>query len=363
MTPPATPAIRERKRWKQLPLSRKLCILGVLLLLVVIGLEGVARLYWFWSKGVGHISPEAIWRTNYSEIASSGIDDVAPYHGDDSFDVLLLGASVLHHSCGDIAPRLRERLAAKLACPVRVINFAYPGRTSAESRAKYARLENRRFDLVLVYHAINDAYLNNCPPDEFRADYTHIPHFAQVMALDRHPEVSWFVLPYTIEHVAINLGNRWHITRGNWELEYGSNLRTPPLFEANLEAIADLAERRGDPLLLATFAYHLPANYTEEAFKAKQLDYAKHGCPASTWGTPANLTRALDAHNAAIRRVAQHRDTLFVDVAGRLPRGRACFDDPCHLTPEGCRQFVEMIVDGLDRARLGNRDSCSRPIR
>ena len=360
MSSPAATTVRERRRWKHLPLSRKLCILGLLLLLVVLGLEGIARLYWYCGRGIGHVTSEAIWRTNYSEIAVSGIDEVAPHHGDSSFDVLLLGASVLHQKCGDIAPRLRERLAQKLGRPVRVINYSFPGRTTAESRAKYARLEDRRFDLVLVYHAINDAFLNNCSPSEFRTDYKHIPHFAQVMALNRHPEVSWFVLPYTIEFAAIAVGNRWGITRGPWKLEYGSNLRTPPYFEANLEAIAEVAERRGDPLLLATFAYHLPANYTEEAFKARKLDYAKHACPAATWGTPENLRRSLDAHNAAVRRVAQRHDTLFVDIAGRLPRGRQCFDDPCHLTPEGCRQFVELIVDGLDPVRLGNRDSLSR---
>jgi hypothetical protein len=363
MTPNGTPAPRMHTRWRQLRLSRKVCIVGLALLLLLAGLEGIARLYWWRAKGVLRLGREAIWRTTYPEVAASGIDSVAPYHGDRSFDVLLLGASVLYPKCGDIAVRLRDRLAEKLGRPVRVINLAYPGRTSVESRMKYARLKDRRFDLVLFYEAINDAYLNNCPPGEFRADYTHVRHIAQMRALEQHPEVGWFVLPYTAQYLAINSADgaaRWRLgtnirTWDRWDMRYGGDLRTPPSYEANLEAVADLAERRGDPLLLATFASYIPSNYSLEAFQAHQLDYAGHVCPVETWGTPAHVRRAIGVHNQAARRVAAHRGTLFVDVANRLPPGRLYFDDPCHLTQEGCRQFVELVVQGLEPGRLGNR--------
>ena len=56
-----------------------------------------------------------------------------------------------------------------------------------------------------------------------------------------------------------------------------------------------LAEQRGDPLLLMTFAYHIPSNYTDEAFKAKTLDYASHHDPLRLWGTADNMPRAIDA--------------------------------------------------------------------
>lgn len=359
MTLLASPAPRRRLRWRQLRLSLRLCVLGLALLFLVAGLEGIARFYWWRVKGVARVGNEAIWRTTYTEVATSGLDSVAAYHGDRSFDVLLLGGSVLHHRCGDIAPRLRQRLEQKVGRSVRVINFAYPGRTSAESLMKYARLEDRRFDLVLLYDNINDAYLNNAPASDYRADYAHVRHIAQMRALDRHPEVGWFALPYTAQYVALNLGDRWGLTRGKWDMCNGAEVRTLPAFEANVEGVAELAERRGDPLLLATFAYHLPPDYTLAAFKAHQLDYARHLCPAETWGAPANLLRALKVHNEAIRRVAGRRKTLFVDVAGRLPCGRLCFDDPCHLTPEGCRQFVELIVEAVP-ARRNDQSVLSR---
>jgi hypothetical protein len=350
MTPTRSPLARQPARWRNLRRSQKLCVVGLALLLLVLGLEGVARLYWWRVKGVTRLSAEAIWRTTYVELTPSGIDGVAPYHGDKSFDVLLLGASVLHPQFGDIGPRLQQRLEQKLGRPVRVINLAYPGRTSVENRMKYARLADRRFDLVLFYEAINDTFVNNCPPGEFRADYSHVRHIAQMQTLERHPEVSWFCLPYTINYLAPRLATRGKLTGLHWDLRYGADLRTPPSYEANLEAVARIAAERGDPLMLATFASYIPPNYSRSAFDAHQLDYSNdrpYSAPAETWGQPAHLIRAVEAHNAALRRVAARHKTMFVDVAGKLPRGRLCFIDPCHLTPEGCRQFVELIVGAL----------------
>jgi hypothetical protein len=329
-------------------LSSRICFVALLVVVLVGGPEGLARGYWRLARHVGRTDAETLFRTEYREVAASGLDE-APADGR-SFDVLLLGGSVLHPTCGDIAERLQRRLQEKLGRPVRVFNFSYSGRTSGDSRMKYERIHGRRFDLVLLYHGINDAFLNNCPPGVFRADYTHVPYIAQMKALEHHPEVGWFALPYTVEFVAINLADRWGLSRGPrhvWS-GYAADLRTPPAFEANLEAVADLAQRRGDRLMLATYAYHLPPDYSDEAFRAKRLDYDKHSCPAGTWGQPVHLTRALEAHNAAARRVAQRRGTLFVDVAGQLPRSRLCFDDPCHLNAEGCRRFVELVVAALD---------------
>jgi hypothetical protein len=307
----------------------------------------VARLYWWRVKGIAPISQEAIWRITFPELAHSGIDSVAPYHADKTFDVLLLGASVLHPQFGDIGLRLQQRLEQKLGRPVRVINLSFPGRTSVESRMKYARLADRRFDLVLWYEAINDIYLNNCPPGEFRADYSHASHIARMQALGRHLEVSWFALPYTFRYLFPHLGRGWRLTACHWDLRYGADLRTPPSFEANLEAVAALAEQRGDPLMLTSFASYIPPNYSRAAFQAHRLDYARHFGPAEAWGEPANLIRGLEAHNAALRRVAARHKTMFVDVASQIPPGRLYFDDPCHLTPEGCRHFVELIVGAL----------------
>jgi hypothetical protein len=340
-------AVARRGQHRDIRLCVKCGSIVVLLFLLVGGLEGLSRLYWWQIKGITHTDAESIFRTTYVELASSGIDVVAPYHGDASFDVLLLGPSVLHSAFGNFAPFLRERLQQKLQRPVRIINLSYPGRTSVESLMAYERMPNRRFDLVVFYHGVNDTHLNNCPPGEFRADYTHVRHIAMTKALERHPEVRWFALPYTMHALAINLGDRCRLTRGPWTLENGADLRTPPVFEATVERVVALAERRGDRLLLGTFAYYVPVDYTLEAFQSHRLDYALHFMPVETWASPTCFRRALDAHNEAVRRVAARHGTPLLDLARLMPQGRAYFHDPCHLTEAGCRNLAELVADAV----------------
>jgi hypothetical protein len=313
---------------------------------------------------VAGVNREAVWRMIYPEMELSGVDRLPPRDGR-TFDVLLLGGSVLHPCFGDVAERLAARLQERLGRPVRVANLAGCGRTSADSRSKYEHLGPRHFDLVVFYHGINDVFINNCPPGAFESDYGHVCHIAQARALDRHPELSWFCLPYTLEYASLNIRDRWRLSgspRHDWMI-YGNDLRTPPSFEANLQAVADRAAARGEPLLLMTFAYHIPPDYTEEAFAAKALDYDRHLAPVSMWGEVDNVRRGLEAHNEAVRRVAARSDALFVDMAGRLPHGRLCFDDPCHLNAEGRRCFVEIVVERLEAARLGAAASGALPAR
>src|SRR5262249_5770696 len=159
-----------------------------------------------------------------------------------------------------------------------------------DSRIKYEHFADRRFDLVILYHGINDVHLNNTPPGCFRPDYSHAARYAQQYALRQHPEVGWFALPYTARYLGMRLAQRWHLT-AEPEPRYhacGSDIRTPPCLEANFEAIVAEAQRRGDPVVLMTFAYYLPADYTDEAFRQKRLDYAVHASPSRMWGEPHN---------------------------------------------------------------------------
>ena len=78
MPPTPTPPPR-RVGWRQLRASAKLTILALALLVLLAGLEGIARLYWGRVKGVAPVTAEAVWRSIYREVGPSGIDAVAPY--------------------------------------------------------------------------------------------------------------------------------------------------------------------------------------------------------------------------------------------------------------------------------------------
>jgi hypothetical protein len=352
--PPTAPP--RRLRFRDLRRSVKVCVLLFIGVVFAGILELASRVYWKTVKGIAPVRAEAIFRTFYDELNEANIHSVAPYHGDDTFDVLLLGGSVLHPIFGDIAERLRAGLEQKLGRKVRVVNLANLGHTTRDSLNKYARLKDKRFDLVLVYHGINDVRLNNTPPGAFKADYSHHTRFAQIAAIDRHKELPYLSFPYTAYYLTSSLADRWQMTdRPRPEfIHYGKDIRTPPAFEANMEALASIAKERGDRLLLLTYAYHIPANYTEEALAAGQLDYgASASMSARGWGEAENVVKTIDLHNEATRRVAaRHPEAILIDQAERMPKRGTYFVDPCHLTKAGCARFVDNVLADLDTDKL-----------
>lgn len=102
-----------------------------------------------------------------------------------------------------------------------------------------------------------------------------------------------------------------------------------------------------------TFAYHIPPNYTDEAFRARRLDYGASvtACEVSLWGTPGGVKAAINAHNQVIREVAsRHKNVIFIDQKATMPTDGRHFIDPCHLTPQGTDLFVRHVIDALRTA-------------
>lgn len=340
--------LRRRKilRWRQLcPSTKRLAaLLG--LLVVFASLEVGSRIYWA-IRGVPVPGAERIWTTFFPEAKGIDLAHRPARRDDPAYDVLLLGGSVLHPAFGSIAERLALHLESALARPVRIVNFSYPGRTSRDSALQYEHLAESRFDLVVFYHGINDAFLNNCPAYCFRKDYSHCARYAQLKALGRHPELPFLTLGYTAEYLWFQLLDRAMLNgrpRRDWH-DYGGNIKTRASFERNLLRVVELAEERGDPLLLMTFAVHLPADYSAEKFADKQLDYGRHLSPIDLWGRPPHVLAAVERHNQIVREVArEHPAVALVDQESDLPDGRWIFDDVCHLTDQGCDRFARNIV-------------------
>lgn len=286
----------------------------------------------------------------YPELARVLTDP--PRRDDGRVDILLLGGSVLAR-----LPDPTAELEQLLGRPVRVDNVGEGGHTSRDSRIKYDLLGappwNARYDAVVFYHAINEVRANNCPPELYRSDYGHYAWYSQVNVLLQPWSRNYWAptLLQTGWHGLLSRLNRknyvpTHVPKDRW-LEHGRELKTPPDFAANLAAILDLAQERGDGVLLGTFALYLPPDYSREAFEAKGLDYAKHDLPAEIWGLPEVVRQGVAAHNAELRRLAEARGLPLVDVDGLLPKGGRYFDDPCHLTPEGYAAFKALLFPPL----------------
>jgi hypothetical protein len=223
---------------------------------------------------------------------------------------------------------------------------------------KYQKLGDKQFDLVVFYHGINDTRLNNCPREMFRADYTHCSWYDRIERLNRHPELNFCVLPYTLEYCLVGLLDSRRFNRylprnapddGLWFAD-GEDIKTADSFRENLQSFLDLARERGAEVMLPTYAYYIPENYSAEGVRARSLDWATHSAFVEMWGTPRGVSRGIDAHNEVIRSLAaRNPHVLFTDLAKSMPHGKAWFNDICHLTTLGSQFWVDSFNKPLDR--------------
>ena len=104
----------------------------------------------------------------------------------------------------------------------------------------------------------------------------------------------------------------------------------------------------------------MPRDYSLERFHASQLGYGLHQMPLELWGDPNAVQRAVAAHNAVVRRVAQDSQGVrFVDQA-RLLEGRpGWFNDPCHLSLRGAHRFVHNLLPVALPALRDHRDGAA----
>lgn len=360
-------------RSKRRRLPRALAI-GLFACYLVLLFELGSRAYWTVAHGTPFFEPARAIERYYPGLGLDELRRGLVRDDDEAFDVLLLGGSVVSNDFGDVAPRLERRLSKALYRPVRVWNLAQSGHTTRDSLLKYTMLGGNRFDLVLVYHGVNDARMNNCPLERFQNDYTHCKWYREVEFLRTRPICRLFAAPVTacriVHEVWQNLPGSTlmplHVPRERWT-RCGQDVKTAATFRANVEEIVRIARERGEPVALGAFAFYLPADYSLEKFRAKELDYASHALPVEIWGSAANVAKAVEAHNDAVRRVCREQGVVLVDVASAAPQDREHFNDCCHLTEAGCDVLVETVVASLAAApsdlRLGVRPDAGSPAK
>ncbi len=336
-------------------MNRRNRALRVLLYLVYIAvlLEVSARAYWTLGKGVPFWRPAAILYFFYPDLESVAEEDPDP--GSRELRVLLLGGSVLDDDHGRVGPSLQAALAERTGRPVAIRNPSEAGHTTLDTLHKYRHLGNQRFDWVVIYHGVNEVRANNIAAERFDPDYNHYSWYRRINALERHPELPYLALPYSLHYGWLTLDHRLrpeaYLPRHQpaaGALRHGTEIKTAGPFARNLERILEVAAGRGEKTVLMTFAYHVAAGYSLEAFREKRLDYGSHARPIELWGEPANVIAGLEAHNRAIVELAGRRpEAVFVDQHRLLPKSGELFDDLCHLTPEGSRLFASHVAERL----------------
>jgi hypothetical protein len=327
------------------------------LTILLVGGELVCRLFWTFERKAPVLARKSLWYAYYPQLRTTGVENAAASKTAGNYDILILGGSTISEGYGPIAPQLRDGLAQRLGKPVRVFNLAFPAHNSRDSMLKHRWLADQRFDLVVVYDGINDTRMNNAPPGMYREDYSHCHWYQCVNRLDEHPLLCQSALPFTVqftaERIAQETGLAWTLPRLNpcdeWT-EYGKDIRTPATFQRNLKEIVTTAKKRGERVVVMTFASYVPADYSLEACLAGRLDYLMPTTtPVEIWGKPAYVLAALQQQNDAVRElVKQCPDVVFVDQDRLLARTGKNFKDCCHLTEEGCTHFTQNILAALE---------------
>jgi hypothetical protein len=372
--PTQSPSTPEPGDATEKPNRRWLKRLAFLLYMVVLAELG-SRTYFSLSKDLSFVAPNMEY-VFYIELKPL-LERLEPISAEDNvIDVLVLGGSVLHHESGDIKEVLEERLAKATGQSVVIHNMAMPGHTSRDSYFKYRHLTDHRFDLVLYYHGINEARMNNCSAEAWRDDYTHAGWHARHAAIQSHPELPLVVFPYASHYLWIKLCAARGIggmIPGKWlndsSLEYGDNIRSDAALKANLSAVLDMAKSRGDRIMVLSFATYLPKGYDLDRPGVDQPegvdDYSHNkgkGSQLEMWGRARHVMAAVARHNVVIRTEKAGRSGVtFYDMAQQYPADGELYDDICHYSSEGCRRYVDLIFPTI--LKIVQSDTETNPSR
>lgn len=346
--------------------KRRIIIVFVYILFLCLFLEIISRTEWAIRRDVSFFSPATYFY--YPELKDVAQTDINKNDG--IFDILLLGGSVLTDEWGNISKLLEEGISYATKKKVRVHNLAKSAQTTLDSYYKYSHLEDKSFDLVIVYQGINDVRLNNCPPWVYKEDYSHYAWYKVINLFEEHPGLgnvaSLFSLYYRFIRIQEKIGSPpKYISRKmpykEW-LKYGNQIKTASAFKKNIGKILDIAKHKGEPVLLMSFCYYSPTDYSLERFMHWEVDYTLFGAPTEIWGIPKNVIKGMDVHNDIIRAFDGHPGkTTYVDQKASFPRRGEYFNDICHFTQKGCEKFVNGILPPILDILRGSPDGIRPP--
>jgi hypothetical protein len=276
-----------------------------------------------------------VWLGQYPELWRSDVVETSVTREDEYFDVLLLGGSVFAQA----QTQLQRKLEKEFGEGIRVFGLAASGHTTRDSYLKHSRLSDKEFDLIVIYHGINDVRLNCCSPGTYRDDYAHCNWYA---SFTNHVNSARGTNATELKEIgAATTG-----TPSKELLDFGNVIRTPTAFRNNLQSIILHAENQKTAVLIITFSYYIPYNYSLARMESGQLDYGpgQYDLVVEAWGHPENVRTTIDAHNAVIRQLcARYRQARLLDLAKSFPDDGHHFSDVCHLTEVGIRKFVSRV--------------------
>lgn len=277
--------------------------------------------------------------------------------------VLVLGSSTMFNR--HMADHLKAALQQRSHRPVVLLDAGLRSHTTRADVIKLQWLLSHRWDTVLVYDGINDLWANHVQPADYRPDYGHLdPWYV------RHPALAHsLVLRYgynTAWH-ALRAVNRWTGERLFPDYQFvfpkkphanAAGYAADQAFADNLTTIIEASRAHGAEPVLLTFAYHLPAHYSRQAFLAGELDYHNpdqyDARDVFNWGSPDYVRTGLERQNARVRALAAQYGVRLVDIDQAMSHRGEWFGDVCHFNATGVEVFAGQIASALLPAAPGS---------
>lgn len=257
--------------------------------------------------------------------------------------ILTLGGSAMFNR--RMAERLRDRLKTATGRRLEVVGGALRAHTTMSSVLKYKVLRKYAFDIVLIYHGINDLWANHVALDEFREDYSHLgPWYKRNVWLDQ------CVVCRLVYNKWIYPGPTPHSG------ENRSRFASEHTFKRNLMVLIQSIRWDDSIPILMTFAWNIPKDYTYDSFQKHSVGYNNREnydrWPVELWGSPQYVSEGLVRHNRIVRQLADIENVLLIDQEERMGKDLRWYGDVCHFSEEGTAKFVENITEFITEKRL-----------
>ena len=282
---------------------------------------------------------------------------------DKVIDILILGGSVVSTPWSNMGGRLDTilRKTYRNGEQFAFYNVAAAGHTSLDNRLKYELLDKQRFDLVIYYEAINENRANNIPAKDFYPDYSHIKWYSDIHLLLAHPEIDFIVTPYIcaklIRAVKDLVTHKIYVSQEKVNpvfVKYGGDIKTAASYEKNIDTIIKIAQKRGDKLLLMSYASYFPpkVKLTGEENDMKHFANCNYASPVIIWGAPGHVQKGIEVHNQILRKLVLKNHVSFLDMAKRMPADSSFFCDVCHVSEPGARYFAKEVSNFIIEKKL-----------
>lgn len=241
------------------------------------------------------------------------------------------------------------------AMPQPCFNVASPALTIVDSWYLYRDFaESNSLETVFFLNGVNDARPNNIKKKDFDDWYRHIQFYDEAYILYHHPEqvVTW--IPTLLHMIYQHQRGIDYLPKENFQnfdenqrrrfLDHGNSIKSDTTYYNCLSLILAKANTSGHKVIMGTFPYYQPSNYTISLFNQKKLDYKESLFPTELYGKPTDVVAAIEIHNSLTRlAISKNPSAILLDFAYLIPKEGKQFNDICHLSPTGCSLMLNQL--------------------